>query len=65
MFEIVSALLPPLVVGTAFVIGVVKLARSEGRAKAAEAREHRPVPVTPGSPSADEQDEKPPASPGS
>ncbi|MGN9837104.1 hypothetical protein ACTMTI_03160 [Nonomuraea sp. H19] len=39
MFEIVSALVPPLVVGGAFVFGVVKLMRSEGRARAAEGRE--------------------------
>ncbi|MET7327505.1 hypothetical protein [Nonomuraea sp. NPDC005650] len=39
MFEIVSALVPPLVVGGAFVAGVVALVRSEGRAKEAERKE--------------------------
>ncbi|NRQ32352.1 hypothetical protein HII36_10950 [Nonomuraea sp. NN258] len=39
MFEIVSALVPPLVVGGAFVAGVVHLVRAENRAKAAESQE--------------------------
>ncbi|MFB9207214.1 hypothetical protein ACFFV7_38915 [Nonomuraea spiralis] len=38
MYEIVSALMPPAVVGGAFIVGVVHLVRAEGRAKAAEAR---------------------------
>ncbi|GII97526.1 hypothetical protein [Sinosporangium siamense] len=41
MFEIVSALVPPLVVGGAFVAGIVWLVRSEARAKAAELRAER------------------------
>ncbi|WP_170223713.1 hypothetical protein [Nonomuraea turkmeniaca] len=36
MFEIVSALVPPLVVGGVFIAGVAALMRSEARAKAAE-----------------------------
>ncbi|MEU7990786.1 hypothetical protein AB0B56_38620 [Streptosporangium canum] len=39
MLEIVSALLPPLVVGGAFVTGIVWLLRSEARAKASEGAE--------------------------
>ncbi|ACZ87780.1 hypothetical protein [Streptosporangium roseum] len=39
MLEIVSALLPPLVVGGAFVAGIVWLLRSESRAKASEGAE--------------------------
>ncbi|GGT45921.1 hypothetical protein GCM10010176_106340 [Nonomuraea spiralis] len=38
VYEIVSALMPPAVVGGAFIVGVVHLVRAEGRAKAAEAR---------------------------
>ncbi|WP_090944017.1 hypothetical protein [Nonomuraea jiangxiensis] len=39
MFEIVSALVPPMVVGGVIIAGVVHLMRSEARAKAAEAQE--------------------------
>ncbi|MGW3352788.1 hypothetical protein ACWDA3_56670 [Nonomuraea rubra] len=39
MFEIVSALVPPVVVGGAFITGVVHLMRSERRARAAESQE--------------------------
>ncbi|GGT38109.1 hypothetical protein ACIBIZ_48915 [Nonomuraea spiralis] len=38
MFEIVSALVPPIVVGGAFIAGVVRLVRSESRAKETEGR---------------------------
>ncbi|MEU8324765.1 hypothetical protein AB0C33_40940 [Nonomuraea sp. NPDC048881] len=41
MYEIVAALAPPVVVGGAFIVGVVHLVRAEGRAKAAEARAAR------------------------
>ncbi|MDP9843084.1 hypothetical protein [Streptosporangium lutulentum] len=41
MFEVVSALVPPLVVGGAFVAGIVWLVRSEARAKAAEHAERK------------------------
>lgn len=41
MFEIVSALVPPLVVGGAFVAGVVWLVRSETHAKAGEHAERK------------------------
>ncbi|MGW4959091.1 hypothetical protein ACWEPL_17845 [Nonomuraea sp. NPDC004186] len=42
MFEIVSALTPPLVVGGAFIAGVVSLVRSESRARSAEGRQDAP-----------------------
>ncbi|MEV6041645.1 hypothetical protein AB0L65_61830 [Nonomuraea sp. NPDC052116] len=42
MFEIVSALTPPLVVGGAFIADVVSLVRSESRARAAEGRRDAP-----------------------
>ncbi|MEU1633369.1 cytochrome c biogenesis protein ResB [Nonomuraea sp. NPDC005701] len=51
VYEIVAALAPPVVVGGAFIAGVVHLVRAEGRAKAAEgraARERAAAPPDPG-----------------
>ncbi|GAA3686126.1 hypothetical protein GCM10022224_058680 [Nonomuraea antimicrobica] len=54
MFEIVSALVPPLVVGGAFIAGVVHLMRSEARAKAAEDQANEPG--NPAAPSGNHQE---------
>ncbi|MFI7417868.1 BlaI/MecI/CopY family transcriptional regulator [Nonomuraea sp. NPDC049684] len=51
VYEIVAALAPPVVVGGAFIVGVVHLVRAEARAKAAEgraARERAAAPPEPG-----------------
>ncbi|GLW11592.1 hypothetical protein Misp01_67200 [Microtetraspora sp. NBRC 13810] len=49
MFDVVSALLPPLVVGGAVVTGIVWLVRSEARAKAAESADSSADGATPAS----------------
>ncbi|MEV4306313.1 hypothetical protein [Nonomuraea sp. NPDC049624] len=48
MYEIVAALAPPVVVGGAFIVGVVHLVRAEARAKAAEGRAAREPAARPG-----------------